>query len=399
MSSDKEVRIILFSGKGGVGKTTIASATGVRAAALGYKTLILSLDVAHSLADSFDLNVSIHDKHKGQMVQVGKNLWIQEIDVQEEVERYWGNVQKYIAELFNTTGMDEIVAEELAILPGMEEVCALLYINEYIGDGRFDVLILDCAPTGESLRFISMPATLDWYMRKIFRLERRIMKIARPIAKRMTDVPLPKDEYFATIQRLFTRLHGVDSVLLNQKQTTVRLVTNAEKMVLNETFRAYLYFCMYGMSIDSIVVNRLIPQEVEGGFFDRWKETQDRYLALIREKFEPIPIRVVPLLEDEVTGTERIGRLADTLYGNVDPTDVMYEGVPYSFEKIDSGYLVRIRLPFVEKEHVDLHKNEDSLIVRVGGFKRHIPLPRSAQRCEPSHARFEGDDLVINLTR
>lgn len=395
----KDVRIILYSGKGGVGKTTIAAATGVRCAELDYRTLVLSLDVAHSLSDSFNLDVGLHEKNKGKPVKVADNLSIQEIDVQEEVERYWGDVYKYLALLFNTTGLDQIVAEELAILPGMEEVSALLYLNQYLDEKTYDVLILDCAPTGESLRFISMPSTLDWYMRKIFKLERNITRIARPIAKAVTDVPLPDDSYFRAIEKLFGKLRGVDKVLLDRDRTSVRLVTNAEKMVINETQRAFLYFCMYGMAVDSVIVNRVLPPEAGDGFFGKWRETQERYLELIRESFAPVPLRIVHLFDDEVMGWKPLEALARRTYGDEDPSEVLFEDRPYEFKKTPSGYEIRLRLPFVEKQHVDLFKDEDQLIVRIAGFKRHIPLPRAVQRCEPEQARFEGDVLRIELVR
>jgi len=395
----RDIRIILYSGKGGVGKTTIAAATGVRCGQLGYRTLVLSLDVAHSLADSFNLNIGLHEKNKGKPVEVAPNLAIQEIDVQEEVERYWGDVYKYLALLFNTTGLDRIVAEELAILPGMEEVSALLYINQYLEERSYDVLILDCAPTGESLRFISMPSTLDWYMRKIFKLERNIMRISRPIARAVTDVPLPDDSYFRAIERLFGKLRGVDKILLDRDRTIVRLVTNAEKMVVNETQRAFLYFCMYGMAVDSVIVNRVLPPEVEDGFFGKWRETQSRYLDVIRESFAPVPVRVVPLFDDEVMGQDRLGQLAERVYDSEDPSQVLYRGRPYEFRKTEKGYEIYLHLPFVEKEHVDLFKDEDQLIVRIAGFKRHIPLPRAVRMCEPRQAKFQENGLRIELVR
>jgi arsenite-transporting ATPase len=332
-------------------------------------------------------------------VEVGPNLSIQEIDVQEEVERYWGDVYKYLALLFNTTGLDEIVAEELAILPGMEEVSALLYLNQYLDEKTYDVLILDCAPTGESLRFISMPSTLDWYMRKIFKLERNIMRISRPIAKAVTDVPLPDDSYFRAIEKLFGKLRGVDKVLLDRERTSVRLVTNAEKMVVNETQRAFLYFCMYGMAVDSVIVNRVLPPEAAEGFFGKWRETQEKYLEQIRDTFAPVPINIVHLFDDEVMGRERLGQLAERVYDDEDPSDVLYRGKPYEFEKTREGYEIRLHLPFVEKENVDLYKDEDQLIVRIAGFKRHIPLPRAVQACEPKHAKFDGEGLKIGLVK
>src|SRR5450756_1101769 len=211
------MRILLFTGKGGVGKTTVAAATGATLAARGLRTLVMSVDAAHSLADAFDLDVSLTDRHRGRPVEVTKNLWIQEVDVTEEVGRHWKDISGYITTLLAVTGVEEVLAEELAIFPGMEEVSALLYVNQYARDEAYDVLILDCAPTGESLRFVSLPPTLDWYMKKLFRLERSILKVARPVARKMTDLPLPPDRYFDNVQSLAQKLEGVDALLKDPK--------------------------------------------------------------------------------------------------------------------------------------------------------------------------------------
>ena len=257
------MRIIFFAGKGAVGKTSVAAATGIKTAQMGHKTVVMSLDVAHSLADIFDLDSGLLDQNKGQPIAVRDNLWIQELDIQEEIQRYWGDIYKYISGLLNRTGIDEVLAEELAVLPGMEEVSLLLYINKYVRAKEYDVILLDCAPTGESLRFISIPTTLDWYMKKIFKWERTVAKYVRPVAKRMTDIPLPGDDYFQAIQDLFEKLKGVDQVLVDPEITTVRLVTNPEKVVLKETQRAFMYFCLYKMNIDGIIMNRVIPDFVK----------------------------------------------------------------------------------------------------------------------------------------
>ena len=397
MAKVKEPRIILYSGKGGVGKTTVAAATGLRCAAMGKRTLVMSLDAAHSLSDSFDLPIGLHDKNCGKPVETSHNLWIQELDVQEEIERYWGEIYKYLAALFHTTGLDQVVSEELAILPGMEEVSALLYINEYLAEGRFDVMILDCAPTGESLRFISMPSTLEWYMRKVFKLERNLMHVARPLARMVTDIPLPGEEYFKAVERLFKKLEGVDSALLDGTQTTVRLVTNAEKMVVNETQRAFLYFCLYGMTVDTVIVNRLIPPEACGGFFDKWHATQERNLELIRQAFEPIPLVNVELFDDEVLGLDALQVMSSRLYADEDPTEVRFEGCPYHFSKMDGDYRIRLKVPFTEKRDIEVFRDEEQLIIRVGGFKRHVPLPKSMWGCRPESAHLEGGFLDVRM--
>ncbi len=247
---NKKPRIIIFSGKGGVGKTTIAAATALRCAEQGLKTIVISVDIAHSLSDVFNLDIDLHDRNRGKPRPVRQNLWLQEVEIQEELDTHWGEVSKYLAALLGSSGMTEVLADELAIIPGMEDVISLLYINQYYRERTFDVIVIDCAPTGESLRFISMPSTLEWYITRIFSLERSLMKVARPIAKRLTDIPIPEDSYFASIKDLFVKLEGVDQVLLDKEVTSVRLVTNAEKMVVRETQRAFMYFCLYGLVVD-----------------------------------------------------------------------------------------------------------------------------------------------------
>ena len=269
------MRIIFFAGKGGVGKTSAAAATGIKAAEHGNRTVIMSLDVAHSLSDIFDTEKALISQSKGQPSRVGENLWIQELDIQEEIEKNWGDIHKYLSTLLNTTGLDEILAEELAILPGMEEVSLLLHINRYARDNRFDVVLLDCAPTGESLRFISIPTTLEWYINKLFKIEKTIVKYARPVAKHLMDVPLPGEDYFNAIERLFEKLSGVDTLLTNPEITTVRLVTNPEKIVLKETQRAFMYFSLYKMSIDAVIMNRVLPDALSEPYFQGLAEKSE----------------------------------------------------------------------------------------------------------------------------
>jgi len=385
----------MFAGKGGVGKTSIASATGINVAEAGHKTLIMSLDIAHSLSDIFALDKGLIDKKGGMPVKIDDRLWIQELDIQEEIEKNWGEVYKYIASLFSTTGFDEILAEELAILPGMEEVSSLLYINQYAQKGDFDVIILDCAPTGESLRFISIPTTLEWYIRKIFKLERRLVSYIRPVARRLYDVPLPEDGYFKALENLFVRLDGIDKILTDPTITTVRLVTNPEKIVLRETQRIFLYFSLYKMCIDAIVMNRILPGNLKEKYFDDWKKSQRRYLKLAEEYFSPVPIFAVNLFQHEPLGKENLKRFGADIYGEHDPTQHFYTEPPYEFRQKDGEFLIRIKLPFLTKEEVELSRLPEEIVIRIGGFKRHIPLPRYVNTYEDVSARMDGSYLNI----
>jgi len=391
------MRIIFFAGKGGVGKTSVAAATGIQAARAGNRTLVMSLDVAHSLADIFDLDRGLLDKNRGKPIKVEMNLWIQELDIQEEIEKNWGDIHKYLSTLLNTTGLDEILAEELAILPGMEEVSLLLYINRYVRTQKYDVILLDCAPTGESLRFISIPTTLEWYIKKIFKMERTIARYARPIARRIYDVPLPGEDYFDAIEALFQHLQGVEDILVDPKTTTVRLVTNPEKIVLKETQRAFMYFSLYKMAIDAIIMNRVLPESVSDTYFEAWRDRQGEYIQQAADYFSPIPLFSVNLFRGEVVGKESLAALADQIYGDRDPLDRFFEGKPYSLTKVDGKYRLTIQLPFIQKKDVDLNKVSDELVIRIGGFKRHILLPRQVAASTSITARLEGPLLSVEF--
>ncbi len=391
------MRIIFFAGKGGTGKTSVASATGIKSAEAGHRTVIMSLDVAHSLSDIFDLDRKLLDQNKGKPVKLGENLWIQELDIQEEIEKNWGVIHSYLSTLLNTAGLDDILAEELAILPGMEEVSLLLYINNYAREKTFDVIILDCAPTGESLRFISIPTTLEWYMKKIFKIERAVTKYIRPVAKKIYDVPLPGDDYFAAVEKLFDRLKGVDAILVDPKITTVRLVTNPEKIVLKETQRAFMYFCLYNMNIDGIIMNRILPDEVNDVYFKNWICNQKQYINQAKDYFSPIPVFPVNLFKSEVLGYNDLKALADQIYGNKNPLDRFFEGKPYNLTKQNGEYLLTMNLPFLEKKDIEISKLSDELIIRVTGFKRHILLPRHVAAAQSVNATFEDRQLCIHF--
>lgn len=388
-------RIILFAGKGGVGKTTVAAATGVSCAKRGKRTIIMSLDTAHSLSDSFDMDKRLMDRERGKPVKVCKNLWIQEIDVQEEIEENWGDIHKYISSLFNATGLDEILAEEMAILPGMEEVSALFYINRYFKEKRFDVILLDCAPTGESLRFIIMPTALEWYMKKLFKLERNLARIVRPIANKVTSVPIPGDLYFQSIQNLYKKLRGIEEIMKSYHTTSVRLITNPEKIVMKETQRSFMYFCLYGMHVDSIFINRIMPDDGFSRYFKTWREVQSRYIDSMEDYFSPIAIKKINLQSHEVVGINDLERFGKEIYGKRNPLAVSKVIKPFSFKKIKDKYKLSIVLPFVDKKDIDLSKSGDELIVRIGSFKRFIPLPRYCKNMSVSNAKLKDKELTI----
>lgn len=392
------MRILLYSGKGGVGKTSIAAGTGVQLARRGLKTLVMSVDPAHSLADSFALKTSLFDASTSDATQVRENLWIQEVNIQVELKRHWAEIASYLTMVLRTSGLGDLEAEEMAILPGMEELSAMMYVNQYRARSTFDVVILDCAPTAESLRFVSMPTTLEWYMKHVFPVERKLLSVVRPLANQISPVELPSDSYFANMKSLFERLEGIDTVLQDPRTTSVRLVSNAERMVIRETQRAYVYFRLHGLSVDAVLVNRMLPEGATDSFLGPLRESQQQLVGEMAAYFDPLPVRQVPMFREEVVGLEALERLADVLDTlDPDPTRVTQETSPYAFARAGGVYQVRVSLPFATRQEVRLFKKGDELVIEVGVIRRHVGLPQSIAGLHPRRARFEGTVLVVDL--
>src|SRR5690242_14447341 len=326
------MRILLFSGKGGVGKTSVAAASGLHLSRLGYRTLVMSVDPAHSLADAFDLEMTLFQDKTNDPYPITDKLSILEVNIQKEIKRYWREISTYVVSVLRTTGISDVEAEELAILPGMEELSAMMYVNQFYRENRYDAIVLDCAPTAESMRFISMPTTLEWYMKHIFPFHRGLLKAVRPIANRVSPVELPTDNYFANIQDLFGKLDGIGELLEDPKVTSVRLVTNPERMVLRETQRAFVYFSLHGLTVDGIIVNRVLPNVVTDAFFQEWRNSQGKILEEIEAYFAPVPVKRVPLFTHEVLGRERLEELSASLYEpKEDPAAITRTEAPYWF--------------------------------------------------------------------
>jgi arsenite-transporting ATPase len=393
------VRILLFSGKGGVGKTSLAAATAVRLAARGQRTLVMSVDPAHSLSDSFALGGDLFSRVTADPVQLRDRLWLQEVNIQTEVKRHWSDVSAYVTSLLRTSGIGAVEAEELAILPGMEELSAMMYIRQYHREQRFDVVVLDCAPTAESLRFVSMPTTLEWYMRHVFPAHRLVVKAVRPVVNRVGPMELPPEELFGNVRSLYARLEGVDALLQDPEVTSVRLVTNAERVVLRETQRAFVYFSLHGLTVDAIIVNRVLPDRVHDEFFAAWHRTAHAVLQEIDTYFAPVPVKRVPLLEDEVLGVDSLERVGAALYEtDEDPAAITRRERPFVFEKgSHGGYLVKMAMPFVAKAEVGVFKKGGELIVEVGTLRRHIGLPTSMAGLRPARASLENGVLEVHL--
>lgn len=387
------MRIILYTGKGGVGKTSVAAATALRAARLGYKTLAMSTDAAHSLGDSFDRPLG------GEIVPIVDNLWGQEIDVFHETETHWGTLENYIKILMAWRGIDEVLAEEMAILPGMEELAGLVHLINYHQQAEYDVIVVDCAPTGETLRLLSFPDVTRWWLHRIFPIQRTAARIARPVLKRVTDLPFPEDEVFEALKELFKKLDRMREILTDAATCSVRLVLNPEKMVIKESQRTFTYLNLYGYATDLVICNRLIPQDVTDAYFSNWKDSQERYYALVEEAFSPLPILKAPLMEQEVVGMAMLERFADALYGDSDPTRVYFEGQRQDIRQEDGDYVLTLMLPFSRKEDIQLSQVGDELIVHVGNQKRNIILPRALAGLASEGAKLEGDRLTIRFVR
>ena len=394
-------RVILVAGKGGVGKTTVAAATGVAAAHRGYRTLVMSFDLAHSLSDSFDLHDALFSQYQGEPTAIKEQLEIQEIDVQEELERHWGDVYRYSATLMVGGGLEDVVAEEVAIMPGMEDIVALLTLNQHVQDGQYDLIVLDCPPTSDALRFVNFSSTLDWYARKRLKLDRKVCNLVRPMASMLTESVqqyIPDDTYFTCLQQLFERLDGVDQLLRDPARTSVRLVANPEKMVVRETQRAFMYFCMYGMITDAVVVNRLLPEGE--GYFAEWAKSQSAYTQYIADYFEPVPVLRAPLLSHEVTGMSQLETFSQLLFEHQDPTDFFVQSPSYGFKKDhDEAYRLEIRLPSAPTDQIDITRHQEDFVVRLGTFKRNILLPRAIAALEVSDVVMDNDILSVHFTK
>jgi arsenite-transporting ATPase len=385
------MRVILYTGKGGVGKTSVAAATAVRCARLGYRTLVISTDAAHSLGDSLDVEVG------DRPVEVGPNLWAQEVNALHELESHWDRIHDYLTALFASQGVDDIVAEELASPPGMEEVASLMWIKHHKRNDDFDVLVVDCAPTGETLQLLAFPDVARWYLNKIFPIERRVMKVARPMVQPFVSIPLPGDDIFGSVKDLLLDLEGMKQVLGDPKTCTVRLVLNLEKMVVKEAQRAFTYLSLYDYLTDLVVVNRIIPPEVQDSYFNNWRATQQRYNEVVDTAFAPVPILRTKLFDHEVVGLDALAEMAGSIFGDRDPAAIFYHSVPQRIRKQGGDYELLLHLPFVSKDEVELSVREDELFVTVGPYKREISLPKSLRGRRTRGARLEEGMLRVTF--
>ena len=387
------MRVILFTGKGGVGKTTIAAATALRAARAGARTLVMSTDPAHSLGDSFEMEIG------STPTTIIENLWAQQIDAQERLEGNWREIQDYFIQLMNWAGTETIQAEELTVIPGLDEIFSLIDVRTHVESGAFDMVVVDCAPTAETLRLLSLPEIMNWYIERIFPVERRVVKTIRPMLSRMTTLPIAGDQVFGAIERLHRNLETVKQILTDEHVSSVRLVVNPEKMVIAEARRTYTYLGLFGYRVDAVVVNRIIPEEVVDPYFGKWKDVQAEHLATVHESFEPLPILTARLFDREMVGIPLLVEMGDEVYGEQDATDILYRDEPIKVRKRGRGYVMSMRLPFVSRDEMDIHRRGEELFVRVGSYKRNLILPQTLKRMVVREANFAGDHLEILFGR
>lgn len=385
------MRIVLVTGKGGVGKTTVAAATALAAADAGERTLVSSTDPAHSLADA--LEVALGD----DPLTIVPRLAGQQIDTQRQLDRYWGSIREQIMSVFDWGGVSGIEAEEFLVFPGMDELFALLEVNRHARSGEFDTIVVDCAPTAETLRLLSLPEVLSWYFERVLPTERRILRAARPLLSRMTDLPVPEDKVFEAAKDVFGGIEEVKQLLGNSDVTSARLVVNPEKMVIDEARRTFTYLSLFGYGVDGVVVNRVLPDEVSDPYFSRWRTIQKAHLDTIDEAFADVPRLRLRLFDDEMVGLERLRIMAGELYGDSHPIKDFHAHSPFRIAQDGEDVLLEMEVPFAEKGDLDVYRQGNELYVRVGPYRRSFILPDTLQRRAVVGAKLDGGTLTVRF--
>jgi len=385
------MRVIIYTGKGGVGKTSVAAATALKAASMGYKTVIISTDAAHSLSDSLEYQLS------GVISPISKNLDGIEVDIQYELEHRWKEIQAYLSDFLASQGMDEVTAKEMAVFPGMELMSALFYIEEFHKSKKYDLVVMDTAPTADTLRLLAFPDTASWYFDRLFHMLRNVIKVARATVGKLMSTPLPTEEFLTDVENLKERLAYVQDLLTDPEITSVRLVVNPERMVISETQRAYTYLCLYGYTVESIIINRVIPEELRDTYFKSKLEEQRRYLGQIEEVFSPLKTIKVRLMPREVLGMKALVRLGEELFGNGDPTEIYSMESPMKMYDEENASVLAIKLPFPMEQKLELYTRKDDLTVQLGAFKKSIILPHSMTNKKILGADMEGGWLKIRF--
>lgn len=385
------MRIILFTGKGGVGKTTVAASTALKAAKEGKKTLIISTDPAHSLSDALDIQLS------PEPTEIAPNLYAQEFDVYYSMQKYWNNMRNLMNTIFRWKGVKNVVAEELSVLPGMEEASAFLWLEKYYNEGTYDVIVIDSAPTGETLTLLSLPQVAKSWMTKAFSRKNLAVKTVTKGVKFFTGVPL--DKGLEEMDELFQKLESIQKVFLDPEVASIRIVTNPERMVIKEARRAYTYLQLYGYNVDAVVINRILPEEKVGEAFKYYLTSQKKYIKEIEESFDPLPILKVQHQGREVFGLEQLQAISSSLYKEKEAAEVLYLDKPFEVIENENGYFFKTRLPFVGEEEIELKKFGDELVIDLGNRRRSLMLPRFASFLKLEEYRFQAPWLVVSLVK
>ncbi|MCI4334046.1 MAG: ArsA family ATPase [Thermoplasmata archaeon] len=385
------MRVIIYTGKGGVGKTSLAAATALGAAAHGHRTLVLSTDSAHSLGDSLGTPLGPDPR------TVAPNVDALEIDVLTELERSWKAVHEYLLRLLASQGVEEITAQEVVILPGMELIAALLRLDGIEQEHRYDTAVLDTAPTAETLRLLSFPDAIEWYFDRVLRMQRRVTRVVRSTVGRAMKTPLPSEGFFDTLEELHERFRRVRALLTDPGRSTVRLVVNPERMVIAETQRAYTYLCLFGLTVELLVVNRIMPKEATSGYFAPTRSEQDRNLGSLEELFGALPQLPVPRYPREVIGRESLDQLGKDVFGENDPARIWPSSPPIRFRMREGAPSIELTLPLVDPSAVQLSQRGDTLYLTVGAYRRSIALPVAYTRSQVERAYFDKGTFVIRF--